>query len=168
MLQLRVKIDCNDLFMTTFLFWNVQINIDHIKLLLLFMAATLFIKTFISISTGIDILFIILVEVGLSNKAFLIVGQVLSLALQKDHLLSKIWSTSKQRTVNRLGANMNFSLYASFIPSPLLSFLISQFSLNNSSNSEYAFLQIFAPKGTILIEKQFSRFQKSFPWEIIL
>lgn len=45
------------------------------------MAATLFMKTFISISTGIDILFIMLVEVGLSNKAFFIVGQVLFLAL---------------------------------------------------------------------------------------
>lgn len=67
--------------MTAFLFSKVQVNIDHIKLLLLFMAATLFIKTFISISTGIDILFIMLVEVGLSNKAFFIVGQVLFLAL---------------------------------------------------------------------------------------
>lgn len=67
--------------MTAFLFSKVQVNRDHIKLLLLFMAATLFIKTFISISTGIDSLFIMLVEVGLSNKAFFIVGQVLFLAL---------------------------------------------------------------------------------------
>ena len=80
-------------------FEKVQLNVDHLKLLLLFVAATLLWTLSFPSAQGRDILFIMLVRVCLSNKAFFIIGQVLFPALWKVSRLGKICSTSQQRMV---------------------------------------------------------------------